>query len=575
METKKISQKEYLKKYLKSGGDKKSKTKKKLKIKNPRVTVIDDDINLENIRPMDDAEYDIINATEDAPMIVGVIDERGPVDFADKKKWKIIADDGDGNVAVSSNRNNCDSNDSYDKVSRNNTQEHLSNKLTNHDRNDSTEKEQLRSIKQSTSKHNKSRKRHRSRSDSDSSSQSDSKNDKRSSKSKRHSDISPPRSSHDRKNSVKTSQQTEYDSDLDVPRVSHKSSRERKSKHDRHSRFNSESDSRHARYSDFNLSPSRKSKNNSRERKQTRDDSDSDLNLPRKSSNNSRESNQTRHDSDLDLSPPRKSKHHSRESKQTNHRSELNLSHEKSKHHSHESRKFRHDHKHSSRRHESGRSKNTPPPSSSDADGRLKKTLDGKTAGLQDAAGLREETVAHKQKEKEVFNNMSAEVSGYGQAPVMRDRKTGKRRDLKAEELERLEKEKRQQEINDKYSKWGRGLKQVDDRAEKLKQDSYEMTKPLARYADDADLDALQRAEEREGDPMLNFIKEKQIKEGKRQPDKPSYQGSYTPNRFGIKPGYRWDGVDRSNGYEKKWFEAKNARVAVQEEAYKWSTSDM
>ncbi|XP_057318317.1 BUD13 homolog [Microplitis mediator] len=170
---------------------------------------------------------------------------------------------------------------------------------------------------------------------------------------------------------------------------------------------------------------------------------------------------------------------------------------------------------------------------------------------------------------------MSAEVSGYGQAPVMRDRKTGKQRDSKAEELERLEKEKRQQEKNNKYSKWEKGLEQVDDRTEKMKQDLYEMTKTLARYADDADIDALQRAEEREGDSMPNFIKDKQIKEGKRQPDKPSYQGFYMPNRFDIKPGYRWDSFDRSNGHEKKWFEVKNARVAGREEVYKWSTSDI
>lgn len=56
---------------------------------------------------------------------------------------------------------------------------------------------------------------------------------------------------------------------------------------------------------------------------------------------------------------------------------------------------------------------------------------------------------------------------------------------------------------------------------------------------------------------------------------RPAYQGSCAPNRFGIRPGHRWDGVDRSNGYEKKWFEARNARTALQEEAYKWSTADM
>lgn len=56
---------------------------------------------------------------------------------------------------------------------------------------------------------------------------------------------------------------------------------------------------------------------------------------------------------------------------------------------------------------------------------------------------------------------------------------------------------------------------------------------------------------------------------------KPQYEGEFMPNRFGVRPGYRWDGVDRSNGYEKRWFEVQNAKRAQQEEVYKWSTEDM
>lgn len=75
-------------------------------------------------------------------------------------------------------------------------------------------------------------------------------------------------------------------------------------------------------------------------------------------------------------------------------------------------------------------------------------------------------------------------------------------------------------------------MKQVEDREEKLKNDLYEMNKPLARYADDADLDRELRQQEREGDPMLEYIKQKQIKEGKRQPGRKIDFSSYRVSSY-------------------------------------------
>ncbi|CAH1391647.1 unnamed protein product [Nezara viridula] len=369
------------------------------------------------------------------------------------------------------------------------------------------------------------------------------------------SDLSPPR-----KNKYENkAKRKENDSDLSPPRKNRYDDRAKRKGSDSDlspPRKNKYENRAKRKENDSDLSPPRKNRYEDRTK---RKGSDSDLSPPRKNRNQIKS---RRAGSDSDLSPPRKNRNQEK-TKRRGADSEFsssknNLERNDRRHHKDSSRAFHGKNNHM------------------DDENRADKTLDGKKAGLQDAKNLKDELRKLKEQENALFEKMKASVSGKSAAVIKRDKKTGKIRDIDKEKEEEVKKSARVTERENKYARWGKGLKQIEEAEERVADYLHEVNKPLARYANDQDLDRMLKARDREGDPMLDYIRNKQSESiDVDNRGKPTYQGYYLPNRFNIRPGHRWDGVDRSNGYEKQWFEKQNAKKALQEEAYKWSTSDM
>ena len=93
----------------------------------------------------------------------------------------------------------------------------------------------------------------------------------------------------------------------------------------------------------------------------------------------------------------------------------------------------------------------------------------------------------------------------------------------------------------------------------------------FARSIDDAD--QYKKEIIREGDPMAAAAARNMDSNGSL---KRVYKGPQPkPNRYGIRPGYRWDGVDRGNGFEDKVLAMLYGKGHKKEQMYKYSCSDM
>lgn len=96
---------------------------------------------------------------------------------------------------------------------------------------------------------------------------------------------------------------------------------------------------------------------------------------------------------------------------------------------------------------------------------------------------------------------------------------------------------------------------------------------PLARTVEDEAMNEELKAQERWNDPAAQFLTTKRDN-GVSRTGRPIYTGGFAPNRYGIRPGHRWDGVDRSTGFEKEWFQARTRKERVGALEYAWQMDE-
>ncbi|TFK40419.1 Pre-mRNA-splicing factor of RES complex-domain-containing protein [Crucibulum laeve] len=169
------------------------------------------------------------------------------------------------------------------------------------------------------------------------------------------------------------------------------------------------------------------------------------------------------------------------------------------------------------------------------------------------------------------MDNISAEDIARAQETIYRDAQ-GKKIDTKAARAEAARLKREREEKEAQKMEWGKGLVQREEREKQRQELERQRGRTFARHADDKDLNEDLKAKELWNDPAAAFLSKKKTK----GPRRPEYNGPPPPpNRFGIRPGYRWDGVDRGNGFEKKLFQTQNARKRRGAESYQWSVDDM
>lgn len=167
-------------------------------------------------------------------------------------------------------------------------------------------------------------------------------------------------------------------------------------------------------------------------------------------------------------------------------------------------------------------------------------------------------------------NEEEDEEAKLAQETVYRD-SSGRIIDIRVQEAHERALERERQLHEAERKTWSQGLIQKQQKRQAQEQLASVRDKSISRRATDEEYNRHFKEQERADDPALAFM----TKRRERGPQKPKYKGPWPPNRFNIAPGYRWDGVDRGNGFERALIERKGVLENREREARAWGQADM
>lgn len=199
----------------------------------------------------------------------------------------------------------------------------------------------------------------------------------------------------------------------------------------------------------------------------------------------------------------------------------------------------------------------------------------GAMAGLQTADQVSKALKRKQKAEMKAMKEAGLDPEGKAQETIYRDASgriinvAMKRAEMRA----KAEEEERKQQAELEARKGDVQLREKEERKKDL-EDAKVMG--VARYADDEKLNDELKERERWNDPMAKLVSGKKSKGGKggSKLSGKTYQGPFEPNRYGIRPGWRWDGVDRGNGFERKWFQARAKKADRENLEYAWQMDE-